>query len=180
MSRRFSQQQLFALRNQIPIDRLIEKILAIPSKRINGYLRFACPLCQGFHTAVNAQHNLGRCFDCQKNFNPIDMVMCRNKISFKQSVDFLKNCCPQLPTTNKAHRPQLPQKSNAQLQTMPASTGEISNNAVPIGHVLAQMRLPPRAQSPIDEYLVHHQILLQRIQILEQKVNMLLKLSKIN
>ena len=178
MSPRFSQQQLFVLRNQVPIELLIEKVLALPSDRKNGYLRFACPLCQGFHTGINAEHNLARCFDCRKNFNPIDMVMCRNKISFKQSVDFLKKCYPQLSAANPERPCRLTPQSNAQAQNLPAYTAERTNNAVPIGQVLAQLRPPAQSEPQMPDYLIDHKDLFKRIRILEQKVDMLISLSK--
>lgn len=178
MSRRFSRQQLFALRNQIPIEMLIEKVLAVPSDRKNGYFRFACPLCQGFHTAVNAEHNLARCFDCRKNFNPIDMVMCRNKTSFIKSVDFLKRCYPQLFAANADPPCRLPPEPNVQSPKVPAYTGERSNDAVPIGQLLALLR-PPASPAPhTQENISYHKDLFKRIRILEQKVDMLLSLSK--
>ena len=71
----FSSSQLYAMRNQINIQRLIEKNLDIPSRVIKGCFRFLCPLCNGFDTAVNPKTNLARCFSCEKNFNTIDLVM---------------------------------------------------------------------------------------------------------
>jgi len=178
MSPRFSQQQLFALRNQIPIELLIEKVLAVPSDRKNGYLRFACPLCQGFHTGVNAEHNLARCFDCRKNFNPIDMVMCRNKTSFKQSVDFLKKYYPQLFEANPNRPCRLSPESNAQPAQISAHTGERTNNAVPIAQVLSQLQPSAQSEPQMPDYLIDHKDLFKRIRILEQKVDMLISLSK--
>ena len=178
MSPRFSQQQLFVLRNQIPIELLIEKVLALPSDRKNGYLRFACPLCQGFHTGINAEHNLARCFDCRKNFNPIDMVMCQNKISFKQSVDFLQKCYPQLFAANADPPFGLPPGSNAHRPEIQAYTGKRSNNAVLIGQLLAQLRPPACPEPQMPDYLTHQKDLFKRIRILEQKVDMLISLSK--
>jgi len=34
---------------------------------------------------------LARCFDCKKNFNPIDMVMTVGKCSFIEAVEKLKD-----------------------------------------------------------------------------------------
>ncbi len=57
------------------------------SKKI---LRFRCPVCHGFHTATNPKTNLARCFECQINFNPIDLVMAVTAQSFVETVEFLK------------------------------------------------------------------------------------------
>jgi len=89
--RRFSDQQLYTLRNHIPIEVVIEKILCIPSKITQGALRFCCPLCDKFNTAINPPTNLARCFACEANFNPIDMVMAVQHTSFVEAVTFLKN-----------------------------------------------------------------------------------------
>ena len=92
MKRRFSDQQLYELRNSIRIDWLIENQLLIPCKLSEGFFRFLCPLCGEFRTATHVKTNLARCFRCDKNFNTIDMVMlCRN-LSFVESVEFLKAC----------------------------------------------------------------------------------------
>ncbi len=90
MNNRFSSRQLFALRNNIPIDVLIRQ-LKIPSRIREGFLRFLCPLCNEFQTAVNPATNLARCFRCEKNFNTIDLVMEVKGYGFRDSVLFLKN-----------------------------------------------------------------------------------------
>jgi len=90
MKKRFTPNELFSLRNFIPIDGLIEKKLMIPSKFSEGFFRFLCPLCNEFQTATNPKTNLARCFRCQRNFNTIDMVMICRKVNFVQSVKYLK------------------------------------------------------------------------------------------
>ena len=85
MKRRFSADELFELRNSIPIDTLIKELLAIPAKTSEGFLRFLCPKCHEFQTATNPSTNLARCFHCGKNFNPIDMVMLVKESSFIES-----------------------------------------------------------------------------------------------
>ena len=90
MKRRFSSQELFELRNHIPIDDLITRCLALPSKISGGFFRFLCPLCSGYQTATNPKTNLARCFSCERNFNPIDMVMICRKMNFVESVKYLK------------------------------------------------------------------------------------------
>jgi len=79
------------MRNQIKIQRLIEKKLDIPSRVIKGCFRFLCPICNGFDTAVNPKTNLARCFQCGKNYNTIDLVMLTRQADFVHSVKFLQS-----------------------------------------------------------------------------------------
>lgn len=81
---------LYRLRNQIDINRLIQEELALPWKLSDGYLRFLCPLCSEFHTATNPKTNLARCFRCETNFNPIDLVMATRWTGFVHTVEFLE------------------------------------------------------------------------------------------
>ena len=81
---------LYALRNRIPIERLIDCHLGWPCKRREGLFRFLCPLCQEFHTATNPRTNLARCFRCQRNFNPLDFVMITHGYDFLQAVAYLE------------------------------------------------------------------------------------------
>ena len=86
---RYSKMLLRKLRNDIPIDLLISDILNQPNKISEGYFRFLCPICGEFTTATNPQTNLARCFSCEKNFNPINMVMTVKKCRFAQAADYL-------------------------------------------------------------------------------------------
>jgi len=88
--KRFTQNELFELRNHIPINALIEKRLKMPAKISEGHFRFLCPLCGEFQTATNPKTNLARCFRCNRNFNTIDMVMTCEKSSFVETVNTLK------------------------------------------------------------------------------------------
>ncbi len=90
MNKRFSSQELFELRNNIPVDILIRDHLQIPSKIRDGFFRFLCPVCNEFQTAVNPATNLARCFRCEKNFNTIDLVMVVRRYGFRDSVLYLK------------------------------------------------------------------------------------------
>lgn len=87
----YSKQELYQLRNEVPITVVIADVLDIPSKMIDGYFRFLCPLCSEFMTATNSKTNLARCFRCQKNFNPIDITMAANKYTFKEAVEYLQD-----------------------------------------------------------------------------------------
>jgi len=105
MAKRFSKQELWELRNLIPINILIQSILQIPCKMSEGYFRFLCPICSDFNTATNKKTNLARCFQCEKNFNPIDMVMIAEHQNFIHAVNFLK-------TLLKRRKTQLPELKN--------------------------------------------------------------------
>jgi len=85
----FSPNLLHSLRNKIPIAYLIEKELKVPCETKQGTFRFSCPLCKGSDTRINSQHNLARCFTCQKNFNPIDIVIAVKRIKFVPAVNLL-------------------------------------------------------------------------------------------
>jgi len=87
----FSSQQLYALRNDISVQVLIEETLRVPWRVTEGCFRFLCPLCNAFDTAINPKTNLARCFRCEKNFNTIDLVMIIRQADFVQSVKFLQS-----------------------------------------------------------------------------------------
>jgi DNA primase len=91
MSNRLPPEMLRKLRNEIPITLVIAEFLKLPTKVSDGYFRFLCPLCTEFITATNPKTNLARCFLCEKNFNPIDMVMVAKQVSFSKAVDYLKS-----------------------------------------------------------------------------------------
>jgi DNA primase len=91
MSNRLPPEMLRRLRNEIPITLVIAEFLKLPTKVSEGNFRFLCPLCTEFITATNPKTNLARCFLCEKNFNPIDMVMVVKQISFSKAVDYLKS-----------------------------------------------------------------------------------------
>ncbi len=85
----YSDNFLRTIRNQVDIGQVIDE-LRLETRRSKDLVRFRCPSCHGFHTATNAKTNLGRCFDCKKNYNPIDLVMAVTRCNFLESIDFLK------------------------------------------------------------------------------------------
>ena len=89
MRHRYTSDDLMRMRNQIPIAYLIAEILTLPWKQSEGYFRFLCPDCAEFNTARNEKTNLARCFRCERNFNPIDMVMAVKRCSFLDAAQFL-------------------------------------------------------------------------------------------
>ena len=88
MPRRYSRELLHRIRNEVDI-RDVVRALDLPWKISEGYFRFLCPRCSEFNTATNPRTNLGRCFRCLRNFNPIDLVMAVRTSNFVDSVDFL-------------------------------------------------------------------------------------------
>jgi len=95
MSQRYSAALLRRLRNDVPIDYILRDYLQIPCKVSEGIFRFLCPICSDFNTATNPRTNLARCFRCARNFNPIDILMLVEGISFRDTVQALR---PMLPT----------------------------------------------------------------------------------
>ena len=73
------------LRNRVPVLAVIED-LHIPTQTRGSRLTFRCPDCGCFHTATNPRSNLGRCFRCERNFNPIDLVMAERNSRFLEAV----------------------------------------------------------------------------------------------
>jgi DNA primase len=96
---RIASSVLRQLRNDIPIDFVITSVLNIPAKSSEGFLRFLCPFCSEFNSATNPKTNLARCFRCNKNFNPIDLVIADKGVPFKDAVNHL------LPFLHKEHKP---------------------------------------------------------------------------
>ena len=86
---RFSDSELYELRNRILLLRLLE-LLSVQTKLDGEILIFSCPSCGGYRTGINPQANMCRCFYCAKNFNPIELVVAQRKSTFVESVKFLK------------------------------------------------------------------------------------------
>ena len=93
---RIAAAELRRLRNAVPVDEVIRQ-LGIPHKRRDGLLRFCCPLCSDFHTATHHSTNLARCFRCRRNFNPLDLVIVVERVSFLDAVSWLRPLLPGAP-----------------------------------------------------------------------------------
>ncbi len=91
MAQRYSKEELHRLRNKVLVNEVIVHVLDLPSKVRDGYLRFLCPVCSEFLTAYNPKTNLARCFRCERNFNPIDLVMVVKGLNFRKAVEFLQD-----------------------------------------------------------------------------------------
>ena len=95
MSQYYPDDFLRMLRNDISIDEVIVDLLNLEVQKDRKTIRFRCPLCYNFHTATNHKTNLARCFDCEKNFNPIDMVITVGNCGFVDAVKILKDTIDQ-------------------------------------------------------------------------------------
>lgn len=88
MTQRIGPRELTILRNHVPIRDLLH-VLLIPWKMDDSLHRFECPLCKSLQTGLHPKENLARCFQCQKNFNPIDFVVAHRGDGFRTAVDWL-------------------------------------------------------------------------------------------
>ncbi len=123
MTRRFSSRELTFLRNKVPINRVIENMLSVATGNKNGAPSFNCPACHSANTCIHTRHNLARCFDCRRNFNPIEFVMHQRHISFVDSVKWLERQS----RNTVAERVPILKESN----THPVSIGEILSEMIP-------------------------------------------------
>ena len=175
--RRFTNHQLYALRNDIPIDALIEKALCIPSRVAEGHFRFLCPLCNQSNTAVNPETNLARCFRCEENFNTIDLVMTIRKLDFVESVGFLQDYHKSVSVSQSDGYRKPATGSDAhdgsQMKRVDRS-GNSNSSPVHIGNILdciapsKRERIPPGCNRPAQRNTAN-----DRISRLEQKVDRL-------
>lgn len=90
-----SNEYLRALRNDLPLDRVIAR-LEIPTGRRGRRTTFRCPLCRTHHTVVDPRSNLGRCFRCARSFNPIDLAMAERGCTFLAAIRELAAILDQL------------------------------------------------------------------------------------
>jgi hypothetical protein len=146
---RYSRQQLFAIRNHIPIDWVIEA-LAIPSEHDGGYCRFCCPACNGYNTGTNPQTNLARCFNCQKNYNTIDLVIAVRKLSFIDSVAYLEELksdtfCPEKAGCHVVPESNCPRKMTR--LEKPVAIGDIFRSLATPSHISSEKPLKNHHQA---------------------------------
>lgn len=83
-------ERLRSLRNDVPVLAVISQ-LGIAKKLRGRRLSFRCPECGCFHTATEPRTNLARCFSCERNFNPIDLVMAERGWSFLQALKYMED-----------------------------------------------------------------------------------------
>ena len=95
-AKRYPDDFLRRLRNELALPNLF-RVVEWPHKSRDGFVRFLCPLCQEFNTAVNPATNLGRCFRCEENFNPIDFLMQARGYDFLTAVSYMSVLLPPPP-----------------------------------------------------------------------------------
>jgi hypothetical protein len=93
MAKFFTRHQLYKVRNNIPLADVLT-LLGWPHKTRDGRVCFVCPQCSESLTSINHRTNLGRCFRCEINFNPIDLVMLVNDCDFVTAVHVLQQQFP--------------------------------------------------------------------------------------
>jgi hypothetical protein len=96
---KFRKELLYHLRNHVPWKDLLDE-LKWPHKLRDSRRCFLCPKCGEYLAVVNPRTNLGRCFRCQRNFNPIDLVMVVWNCDFLTAVYFLEENFPPPPPTS--------------------------------------------------------------------------------
>ena len=155
-TKHFSKQELYHLRNDIPVETVIKNALNVPCRNTEGAFRFLCPVCNEFNTAVNPETNLARCFRCKKNFNTIDLVMVITKQGFVKSVRFLKDYQKSIPSQS------YPRKANPR---------KCDNGPVHIGDILKTI-IPPKQ---VVESCGSDEISCKRVLDLERKLESLVQ-----
>jgi len=137
---RFSSSELYELRNKISLLSLI-KFLRIETQQDGEVLIFSCPSCAGYRTGVNPQANLCRCFYCERNFNPIELVMESKKFSFVESVKLLK-----LHFAALIHLPDSVNARDSQQKSSDPGTSSVGGLSSLERHLVA-LATPKRSQS---------------------------------
>ncbi len=166
----YSSQELFILRNHIPIESLIKE-LEMPWKIIEGYFRFCCPVCEKFNSGVNSKTNLARCFGCEKNYNTIDLVMHITRSNFIQSVKFLKKFHIHKDKSRILYHPP-----NRRTASIPVSIGEVlksigtqSNNSRKVTSKISKIT----KTAPSNDIYERVRQLEQKVESLSQKINLM-------
>ena len=183
IKRHFTNHELYILRNDIPIDALIEKTLCIPSRIAEGCFRFLCPSCKEFNTAVNPETNLARCFRCEENFNTIDLVMIIRKSDFVESVRFLQGYHKRYSTTQNDDYRKATTGSATHKDTQAERVNrseDLNNSPIHIGKLLDQVMTlkcdkPSKSHSNSDDQEnsmpVQQNMVNDRISTIEDKVD---------
>ena len=93
MGQYFTRDYLRRIRNEIPLNSLLER-LDWPSKYREGEFFTLCPGCQEFLVKKTPQENLGHCFGCDRNFNTIDFTMLIKDVDFVIAIGILDPLLP--------------------------------------------------------------------------------------
>jgi hypothetical protein len=99
MTKRFPDELLRQVRNEVPFPRLLAR-LRWPHKQRDGHLVIVCPRCGESRSDLNPRENLLRCFHCSTNFNPIDLTMLARQCDFVDAVTYLRALLPARPSSD--------------------------------------------------------------------------------
>ncbi len=94
MGQYYTRDYLYRIRNEIPVPFLLQH-LGWPNKYREGEFFSLCPSCKEFLVKKTPEANLGHCFACDGNFNPIDLTMLIEQVDFVIAIEILD---PLLPT----------------------------------------------------------------------------------
>lgn len=97
MGKYFTRDYLHRIRNEIPVPSLLQR-LDWPTKYREGEFFSLCPCCQEFLVKKTPEANLGHCFGCDRNFNPIDFIMLIEQVDFVPAIEILDPLLPPPPT----------------------------------------------------------------------------------
>jgi len=89
----YGPEDLRRLRNENAWSDLLVRLKWVHKIR-EGRLVFLCPRCRETLTAVNARTNLGRCFRCEANWNPIDFALETWELESKSAIVILDPLLP--------------------------------------------------------------------------------------
>ena len=87
--RKITPEELRRLRNDVPVELVFDE-LRLDSRWRGQRREFRCPKCYGMHVAVHDRVNLARCFRCQRNYNPIDLLMLVPGLKFPDAIRHLR------------------------------------------------------------------------------------------
>jgi DNA primase len=93
MGKYYTRDYLHRIRNEIPVASLLRR-LDWPTKYREGEFFSLCPSCQEFLVKETPEANLGHCFGCDRNFNPIDFTMLIEDVEFVAAVEMLDPLLP--------------------------------------------------------------------------------------
>jgi len=178
LMKRFSKKELFEIRNFIPIQDLM-KDLQIPSIIENDIFRFLCPICNGYNTSIKYDTNLARCFNCNENFNTIEIAMKIRKTGFVDNIKFLKQYISDHQTNSKQMLSNESSHSKYKCQTGAEKKIQHRSNSdlIHIGKILQQSIIKNDQNNHSDskfnwsEYCRAND---RRISIIEQKIEIIL------
>ena len=176
MARQFSDLYLYAIRNHIPINFIINDVLCLPSKISDGIYRFRCPLCGELNTGIKHETNLSRCFLCKVNFNTIEIVMAVKKSKFIPAVKLLgkylrKNSSGKLTFQKEKNRIE---NLLISPQTQNNSKREKSNDSpLAIGQIIPGLVSEINSRVDQNDVRTPYDTLLKRVESMEKKYDKL-------